>query len=95
MTCGSPITDSIYLFVFLSDSGSEVSPSEMAYGSFASRDNDLDFVYSPTYIRFLVGNRAPALPDWFSVGMTRLYGANQFRCRSEGLVQINGYRAKP
>ena len=29
--------------------------------------------YSPAYLKFLIGSRVPVLPDWFRIGMTRLY----------------------
>jgi hypothetical protein len=40
--------------------------------------------YSPAYLRFLVGARTPALPDWFTVGITRLYETMAFNSPSTG-----------
>ena len=33
----------------------------------------LQLFYSPPYLRFLLGSRTPALPDWFTEGIIRLY----------------------
>jgi TonB family protein len=33
------------------------------------------FVYSPAYLEFLLESRSPALPEWYSVGIMRLYEA--------------------
>ena len=34
--------------------------------------------YSPPYLRYLLDSRAPALPDWFVTGVTRLYKSIAF-----------------
>jgi hypothetical protein len=78
--------DSIYLFVFLNRNGSEMNPYWQPYGSSAQQEDELDFVYSPTYLQFLLGARAPPLPEWFNTGITRLYGFNQFSWRTEGFI---------
>jgi hypothetical protein len=33
----------------------------------------MQLFYTPQYLRFLIGSRTPALPDWFSEGITHLY----------------------
>ena len=35
-------------------------------------------VASPAYLRFLLESRVPALPAWFSVGVSKLYGSSLF-----------------
>jgi hypothetical protein len=66
--------DSIYLFVFLDDAAltTRFGPPEPIL------DSELDFVYSPGFLRFLLDARTPALPDWFRVGFTRLYRSMDF-----------------
>lgn len=53
--------DSSYLFVMLDDA----KWKETKRGS--------EFIFSPSYLRFLIESRTPALPGWFSVGITHFY----------------------
>src|SRR5450631_2829911 len=53
--------DSSYLFVILDDAKWKVTKR----GS--------EFIFSPSYLRFLIESRTPALPGWFSVGVTHFY----------------------
>jgi hypothetical protein len=53
--------DSSYLFVILDDAAWKMTKR----GS--------EFIFSPTYLRFLIESRAPTLPEWFSTGFTRFY----------------------
>lgn len=62
--------DSTYIFVVLKD--------------WQWRSNQLQgrrgpqIVCSPAYLRFLLESRVPALPAWFSVGVSKLYGSSLF-----------------
>jgi len=42
--------------------------------------------YSPPYLRFLIGSRVPALPDWFTTGITRLYESVAFNNTFTGII---------
>jgi hypothetical protein len=66
--------DSIFLFVFLDDahSGWNLLPSSRI------AEGELDFVVSPTFLKFLLAAHAPPWPDWFTVGISRFYRSADF-----------------
>jgi hypothetical protein len=45
--------------------------------------------YSPPYLRYLIESRAPALPDWFTVGIVRLYELMTFRSMAAGTITFD------
>ena len=62
--------DSTFLFVILKDWQWRTNQSQGRRGP--------PIVRSPAYIRFLVATRAPALPEWYCVGASDLYGSSLF-----------------
>ncbi len=61
--------DSTYILVVLDDWDWQTYKWKRDQG----RMQASPFVRSPVYVQFLLGSLAPALPDWYIVGATRLY----------------------
>ena len=61
--------DSTYIFVVLDDWDWQTYKWKRDQGKMQASP----FVRSPVYVQLLLGSRAPALPDWYIVGTTRLY----------------------